>query len=102
MHVIFCRHGNLYTKAVLQFLLDYPLKKKLQSYLNLFVSNLRLFKLRCLHYLSNTYITVMRSRVGRESVLEMLSVIFAKFPQVTDIYSEFCVHIRTFSSDNSS
>lgn len=35
-------------KAVLQFLLDYPLKKKLQSYLNLFVSNLRSIN-KCVH-----------------------------------------------------
>lgn len=42
-HTSLCCHGD-FLKAVLQFLLDYPLKKKLQSYLNLFVSNLRLFQ----------------------------------------------------------
>ncbi|XP_065909347.1 small subunit processome component 20 homolog isoform X2 [Dysidea avara] len=53
-------------KAVLQFLLDYKLKKKLQSYLDLFISNLN-----------------FEVQSGRESVLEMLSVIFAKFPKIT-------------------
>eukprot|EP00731_Ephydatia_muelleri_P001007 Em0001g1007a len=51
-------------QAVMQFLLDYPLGKKLQTYLELYIKNLG-----------------YAEQSGRESVLEFLVIVFKKFPE---------------------
>ena len=52
---------------MLQYLLDYPLGKKLQTHLEFYISQLN-----------------YEMEMGRESTLEMMATFFSSFPQVTD------------------
>ena len=64
-------------------MMDYPLGKKLNKYLDFFVANLRYN----LHRTRAQYVTVCLSsyddQSGQESVIETLTLIFTKFPEVT-------------------
>ena len=67
-------------------MMDYPLGKKINKYLDFFVANLRYNLHRTRAHLSVCLSVCLSSyddQSGQESVIETLTLIFTKFPEVT-------------------
>ena len=82
-------------KAVLQFMLTYTLGKKINKFLDFFVANIR-YRLVHDQVTIMWFIVAMRNNLDprRESVLEMLNLIFNKFLEA--VLFSCCILYSTF------